>query len=170
MAPTSSLVTLGEEERRERALLQALRERVVRQERHGARPPALPLQGVRPQLHGDPSSRQAAGDEGAGGAALRLGRRQPGDDRQAARGEPRRRLQVGQGGRRGGAAAPARVLGRRRADRRDVHFVNGKKTRFGSGGPLTLWHGEPWPGSWVGVMMRPAGEFSTGSASTATSS
>src|SRR3954470_5336315 len=27
------------------------------------------------------------------------------------------------------------------------HFVNGKKTRFGSGGPTTLWHGEPWPGS-----------------------
>src|SRR6185437_13013450 len=52
MAPTSSLVTLGEEDRRERAGLQALRERIVRQERHGARPPALPLQGVRPQLHG----------------------------------------------------------------------------------------------------------------------
>src|SRR5919202_1286076 len=52
MAPTSSLVTPGEEERRERARLQALRERIVRQERHGARPPALPLQGVRPQLHG----------------------------------------------------------------------------------------------------------------------
>ena len=50
------------------------------------------------------------------------------------------------------------------------HFVNGKKTRFGSGGPLTLWHGEPWPGSWVGVMTRPVGDFSTGSASTATSS
>src|SRR3954464_3630984 len=48
MAPTSSLVTLGEEERRERAGLQALRERIVRQERHGARPPALPLQGGRP--------------------------------------------------------------------------------------------------------------------------
>ena len=47
------------------------------------------------------------------------------------------------------------------------HFVNGKKTRFGSGGPTTLWHGEPWPGSWVGVMMRPAGDFSTRSASRA---
>src|SRR3954451_13970007 len=23
------------------------------------------------------------------------------------------------------------------------HFVNGKKTRFGSGAPMTLWHGEP---------------------------
>jgi len=33
------------------------------------------------------------------------------------------------------------------------HFVDGKKTRFGSGEPLILWHGEPWPGSWVGVMM-----------------
>src|SRR4051812_31366681 len=94
----------------------------------------------------------------------------PGDDRQAARGQPRRRLQVGPGGRRGGADAPDRVLGRRRADRRDVALREWKKTRFGSGGPLTLWHGEPWPGSWVGVMMRPAGDFSTGSASTATSS
>src|SRR3954449_2483904 len=50
------------------------------------------------------------------------------------------------------------------------HFVNGKKTRFGSGGPSTLWHGEPWPGSWVGVMMRPAADFSTRSASRAVSS
>jgi transposase-like protein len=41
------------------------------------------------------------------------------------------------------------------------HFVDGKKTRFGSGEPTTLWHGEPWPGSWVGVMMRPADGFST---------
>ena len=48
------------------------------------------------------------------------------------------------------------------------HFVNGKKTRFGSGGPTTLWHGEPWPGSWVGVMMRPAGDFSRRSGSRAT--
>ena len=50
------------------------------------------------------------------------------------------------------------------------HFVDGKKTRFGSGGPTTLWHGEPWPGNWVGVMMRPADGFSTGSASRATPS
>ena len=50
------------------------------------------------------------------------------------------------------------------------HFVNGKKTRFGSSGPLTLWHGEPWPGSWVGVMMRPANGSSTRSASRARSS
>jgi transposase len=50
------------------------------------------------------------------------------------------------------------------------HFVDGKKTRFGSGGPSTLWHGEPWPGSWVGVMMRPADDLSSGSASRATSS
>lgn len=40
------------------------------------------------------------------------------------------------------------------------HFVNGKKTRFESGGPLILWHGEPWPGSWVGVMMPSAKNFS----------
>ena len=50
------------------------------------------------------------------------------------------------------------------------HFVDGEKTRFGCGGPTTLWHGEPWPGSWVGVMTRPAGDFSTRSGSRATSS
>ena len=50
------------------------------------------------------------------------------------------------------------------------HVVTGKKTRFGSGRLMTLWHGEPWPGSWVGVMMRPVGDFSTRSASKATSS
>ena len=50
------------------------------------------------------------------------------------------------------------------------HFVNGKRTRFGSGGPLTLWHGEPWPGSWGGVMTRPAGAFPPGSAARAMSS
>src|SRR4051794_37792341 len=49
------------------------------------------------------------------------------------------------------------------------HFVNGKKTRFGSGEPTTLWHGEPWPGSWAGVMTRPAGDFSRRSASGAAS-
>lgn len=50
------------------------------------------------------------------------------------------------------------------------HFVEGKKTRFGSGGPMILWHGEPWPGSWVGVMMKPSNGFSTRSASKAMSS
>src|SRR3954449_694444 len=50
------------------------------------------------------------------------------------------------------------------------HFVDGKKTRFGSGGPLILWDGEAWAGSWVGGMGRPAGDFSRGSASTDTSS
>lgn len=50
------------------------------------------------------------------------------------------------------------------------HFVDGKKTRFGSGEPTILWHGEPWPGSWVGVMTRPVDDFSRGSASTDTSS
>src|SRR5829696_8338505 len=50
------------------------------------------------------------------------------------------------------------------------HFVNGKKTRFGCGGPTTLWHGEPWPGSWVGVMTQPVGGSSTRLASRATPS
>src|SRR3954463_10416680 len=63
----------SEEATRGRAVLQALRERDIRQERHGERPPAVPLQGLRTQLHGDPGARQAAGDEGAGGPALRPG-------------------------------------------------------------------------------------------------
>jgi transposase len=50
------------------------------------------------------------------------------------------------------------------------HFVDGKKTRFGCGGPMILWHGEPWPGNWVGVMTRPAGDCSTRSASRVMSS
>ena len=50
------------------------------------------------------------------------------------------------------------------------HFVNGKKTRFGCGGPTILWHGEPWPGNWVGVMMRPASGCLSGSGSRVTSS
>src|SRR5690349_23239584 len=44
------------------------------------------------------------------------------------------------------------------------HFVNGKKTRFGSGGPLTVWHGVSWPGSWLCVMKRHVVDFSTRSA------
>jgi transposase len=50
------------------------------------------------------------------------------------------------------------------------HFVEGKKTRFGSGELMILWHGEPWPGSWVGVMMRPASGCWSGSGSKVTSS
>ena len=36
------------------------------------------------------------------------------------------------------------------------HFVNGKKTKFGSGKPMTLCQGEWLPGCWVGVMIQPA--------------
>ena len=38
----------------------------------------------------------------------------------------------------------------------DVSFCRWRKARLGSGEPLVLWQGEPWPGSWVAVMMRPA--------------
>jgi len=34
------------------------------------------------------------------------------------------------------------------------HFVNGKKTRFGSGKPMILCQGELSPGNWVGVMLE----------------
>lgn len=49
-------------------------------------------------------------------------------------------------------------------------FVDGGKARLGSGEPSVLWQGEPWPGSWVAVMMRPAKGFSVESGSNETSS
>lgn len=45
------------------------------------------------------------------------------------------------------------------------HFVNGKKTNAGSGGPSIRSRGEPLPGCWVSVTMRPASGFSTRSGS-----
>lgn len=36
------------------------------------------------------------------------------------------------------------------------HFVNGKKTRFGSGKPMILCQKELLPGSWAGVMLERA--------------
>jgi transposase len=34
------------------------------------------------------------------------------------------------------------------------HFVNGKKTKFGSGKPMIAIQGEWSPGNWVGVMLE----------------
>src|ERR687886_584142 len=144
MAPTFSLVTLGEEGRRERAGLQALRERVVRQERYGARPPAVPLYAL-----GNVSQGMIARLLGVSHVAVYKWVRAAGEE----------------------APAPSTTPSSGLVQIDEMwHFVDGKKTRFGSGGPLTLWHGEPWPGSWVGVMMRPAGDFSRRSASRATPS
>ena len=39
-------------------------------------------------------------------------------------------------------------------------FVDGGRPRLGPGEPSVLWQGEPWPGSWVAVIMRPAKGFS----------
>ncbi len=36
------------------------------------------------------------------------------------------------------------------------HFVKKSHASFGSGAPMILSAGEPWPGSWVAVMMQPA--------------
>ena len=40
------------------------------------------------------------------------------------------------------------------------HFVDGKKTNAGCGEPSIRSSGEPWPGFWVSVTMRPAQGFS----------
>src|SRR3954462_14866158 len=50
--------------------MQALRERRACQERADAHQAALPVQSLRPELHGHPHPRQAAGPEGGGRAAL----------------------------------------------------------------------------------------------------
>ena len=36
------------------------------------------------------------------------------------------------------------------------HFLKESRPSSGSGAPMTWTAGEPWPGFWVGVMMRPA--------------
>ena len=41
------------------------------------------------------------------------------------------------------------------------HFVNGKKTKFGSGKPMILWKEEWCPGNWVGVMLEPSRNYWT---------
>lgn len=50
------------------------------------------------------------------------------------------------------------------------HFVDGGNTRFGPGESSILWQGEPWPGSWVAVMMRPVKGISVASGLKETSS
>jgi transposase-like protein len=45
------------------------------------------------------------------------------------------------------------------------HFVDGKKTSAGSGKPSIRSRGEPWPGFWVTVTMRPVESCSTKPAS-----
>ena len=41
---------------------------------------------------------------------------------------------------------------------RDVALPEKNLPSFGSGAPMTWISGEPWPGCWVGVMMRPASD------------
>ena len=50
------------------------------------------------------------------------------------------------------------------------HFVDGKKTNAGSGEPSIRSKGEPWPGFWVSVTIRPASSSWRKSASKAGSS
>ena len=40
------------------------------------------------------------------------------------------------------------------------HFVQEKAASFGSGAPMTLCVGKPWPGFWVAVMMQAASDCS----------
>jgi len=40
------------------------------------------------------------------------------------------------------------------------HFVKKRQASFGSGAPMILSAGEPWPGFWAAVMMQPAASSS----------
>lgn len=44
------------------------------------------------------------------------------------------------------------------------HFLKKRPKSFGSGGPMILCSGEPWPGCWVTVTMQPADSSSLKSA------
>jgi transposase-like protein len=44
------------------------------------------------------------------------------------------------------------------------HFLKKRQKNYGSGEPMTLCSGEPWPGFWVAVMMQPVNNSSTKSA------
>jgi transposase-like protein len=44
------------------------------------------------------------------------------------------------------------------------HFLKKRHKNSGSGEPMTLFSGEPWPGLWVAVMMQPVSNSSTKSA------
>jgi transposase-like protein len=41
------------------------------------------------------------------------------------------------------------------------HFLKKRHRNYGFGERMILWEGEPWPGCWVGVMMRHAHDSST---------
>jgi hypothetical protein len=41
------------------------------------------------------------------------------------------------------------------------HFIGSKKTSFGSSRPLTVAHGEPWPGCSAVVILQPSDDFMT---------
>lgn len=44
------------------------------------------------------------------------------------------------------------------------HFLKKRQKKYGSGEPMILSSGEPWPGFWVAVMMQPVSNSSTKSA------
>src|SRR3954452_6586093 len=52
--------------------------------------------------------------------------------------------------------ADVKVLVQSPGHRRDVAFREKRQASFGSGAPMILSAGEPWPGFWVAVMMQPA--------------
>lgn len=81
-------------------------------------------------FHRDAGARQAGGDEGAGGAAVRDGPCQPRQDRPAVGGEPRGGLQVAARRGRGDAGAVPSVIRRDRADRRDVALRQWEKNKI----------------------------------------
>src|ERR1700712_2810025 len=142
------------------AIVQVLRRDGGCQERCCARSPALSLSILGLQLHEYATQGQAGGDEGDGRAALRDGH-----------------MSFGMIGRILGVSDVS-VLRWVRAEAEallepdvpaDVkvlvldeiwHFVKKRQASFGSGAPMILSAGEPWPGFWVAVMMPPAASSS----------
>src|SRR6195952_3267964 len=131
------------------AIVQVLRRDGGCQERCCARSPALSLSILGLQLHEYATQGQAGGDEGDGRAALR--------DGHMSFGMIGRILGVSDVSVLRWVAADVKVL----VIDEMWHFVKKRQASFGSGAPVILSAGEPWPGFWVAVMMQPAADSST---------
>jgi transposase len=120
------------------------------------------------RFHYDAAARQTAGDEGAGGVALRHGQ-------YMSFCSIARLLGVSDVAVLNWIRDEAQKLPEPKGESEQVivtldemwHFIQKKLVSSGFGGPTTLWLGEPSPGLWVAVMTKPAKSSSTKSASKA---
>ena len=95
------------------------------------------------------------GHEGSGVVAVRYGQYELLQYCAYSEGQRCRRAQMDT--RRSGQVTRARKsCGRRAAAIDEMWYFKKRPKSFGSGGPMILCSGEPWPGCWVSVTMQPS--------------